>query len=131
MTDFLLELITAALLLLGGLLMLIAAIGLVRLPDLLTRMHATTKAGTLGAALTIAAAAVNFADAAVTARAIAIILFLILTAPVAAHAIGRAGYFVCAPLWRGTIKDELRDRYDAESHVLHSGLPDNDKTDKR
>lgn len=126
MSDTLQELITVALLLLGGLLMLIAAIGVVRLPDLLTRMHATTKAGTLGAALTIAAVAVHFAEASVTARAVAIILFIVLTAPVAAHVIGRAGYFVCVPLWRGTVRDDLRENYDPQSHVLHSGLPGDD-----
>lgn len=127
MTETVQELITATLLLLGGGLMLIAAIGVVRLPDLLTRMHATTKAGTLGAALTIAAVAVHFADAAVTARAVAIILFIVLTAPVAAHVIGRASYFACVSLWQGTVKDDLREHYDPESHVLYSGLEERDE----
>ncbi|MBK1734357.1 Na+/H+ antiporter subunit G [Halorhodospira abdelmalekii] len=117
-----LEGLTALMLLLGGGLMLIAAIGAVRLPDLPTRLHATTKAGALGAALTIAAVALHFACISVTARAAAVIVFIVLTAPVAAHLIGRAGYFVGVPLWEGTVKDELRDRYDPESHVLRSGL---------
>ncbi|MCG5547861.1 monovalent cation/H(+) antiporter subunit G [Halorhodospira halochloris] len=121
------EAFTALLLLLGGGLMLIAAIGALRLPDLLTRMHATTKAGALGASLTIAAVAVHFADVEITARALVIIVFIVLTAPVAAHLIGRAGYFVGVPLCDGTVKDELRDRYDPESHVLDSGLTEDSK----
>ncbi|BAU58453.1 Na(+) H(+) antiporter subunit G [Halorhodospira halochloris] len=127
MTEMLQEAFTALLLLLGGGLMLIAAIGALRLPDLLTRMHATTKAGALGASLTIAAVAVHFADVEITARALVIIVFIVLTAPVAAHVIGRAGYFVGVPLCDGTVKDELRDRYDPESHVLDSGLTEDSK----
>ncbi len=122
MTEWLQLLLTTVLLIVGGGLMLIAAVGVVRLPDLLMRMHATTKAGTLGAALTVAAVAVHFAEAAVTARAAAIILFIVLTAPVAAHAIGRASYFAGVTLWRGTARDDLRGKYDADSHTLASGL---------
>ena len=127
MTEFLQELIASVLLMLGGGLMLIAAVGLYRLPDLLTRMHATTKAGALGAALIIAGVAVHFADASVTARAAAIIVFIVLTAPVAAHVIGRAGYFVGVPLWEGTIRDDLKDRYDPDTHILHSRDREADK----
>ncbi|WP_019021898.1 monovalent cation/H(+) antiporter subunit G [Thioalkalivibrio sp. ALE23] len=114
------EWITAFLLLLGSLLMLLAALGALRMPDLLTRMHATTKAGALGGGTMVVAAAVFFDDGAVTARALAIVVFIILTAPVAAHLIGRAGYFVGIPLWEGTLKDELKDRYDPETHTLAS-----------
>lgn len=74
----------------GGLFGAFAGLGLIRLRGVLNRMHASTKAGTLGSALTIAAAAVHFGDASVTVRAIATVLFLLLTAPVAAHMIGRA-----------------------------------------
>ncbi len=105
------EWLVSALLLVGALLMLIAAIGVVRMPDLATRMHATTKAGTLGAGLMLAAVAVHFAEAGVVARALAGVAFIILTAPVAAHAIGRAGYAVGVPLWSGTVKDELKGCY--------------------
>jgi len=116
MTEFL----TGFLLIGGALLMLVAALGAVRMPDLPTRMHATTKAGALGGGLMVLAVAVYFAEAAVTARALAVVVFIILTAPVAAHIIGRAGYFVGVPLWEGTIRDDLKDRYDPDSHILHS-----------
>ncbi len=114
------EVVTSALLLIGGLLMLVAALGLVRMPDLLTRMHATTKAGALGGGLTVLAVAVHFGEAEIVARALAVMTFIVLTAPVAAHAIGRASYFVGVPLWEGTVKDELKGRYDAQNHQLHS-----------
>ncbi|MCC5856073.1 MAG: monovalent cation/H(+) antiporter subunit G [Idiomarina sp.] len=101
---------------------LLAAIGILRLPDLLTRMHASTKAGALGIALMMLAAAIYFADLVVAAKALAVILFIFMTAPIAAHAIGRAGYFVGVPIWDKTVKDELAHRYDNDTHRLRSGL---------
>jgi multicomponent Na+:H+ antiporter subunit G len=101
--------IVALLLVLGALFMLLAAVGLVRLPDLYLRMSATSKAATLGASLVLLGAAVHFGTAAVAGRAVVIVVFLFLTAPVAAHAIGRAGYRRKSPLWQGTIADELAD----------------------
>ncbi len=114
------ELITAFLLIVGSLLMLVAALGLLRMPDLLIRMHATTKSGALGGGMMVVSVAVFFDDGAVVARALAIVAFVILTAPVAAHVIGRAGYFVGIPLWEGTLKDDLKGHYDPESHELES-----------
>jgi len=63
-------------------------------------------------------------DLAVTIRAALTILFFFLTAPVAAHMIGRAAYFVGVPLWRGTIIDELRGHYDLRTHRLSADRPD-------
>ena len=91
--------------------MVLAAIGLLRFPDLPTRMHATTKSGVFATCLIMIAVALYFPQTEVTARVIAIITFILITAPVAAHAIGRAAYFAGVPLWSGTIKDELNDYY--------------------
>lgn len=74
----------------GGAFAVIAALGILRLPDVLTRMHASTKAGTLASALILVAVAIEFQDIGVTAKAIAAILFLMLTAPLAAHMLGRS-----------------------------------------
>ncbi len=101
------ELLTAALAIFGGLFALAAALGVLRLPDVLIRMHASTKAGTLGCGLILLAVAVHFGETGVVARALAAIVFLMLTAPVAAHMIGRAAYRTGVPLWRGTVVDEL------------------------
>lgn len=78
----------------GGAFAFFAGLGVLRLPGVLNKMHASTKAGTLGCTLTIAAAAVHFGDTSVSVRAIATVLFLLLTAPIAAHMIGRAAYRV-------------------------------------
>ncbi len=110
--------LTAVLVLAGGLFGFIAAVGMLRLPDMITRMHASTKAGTLGAGLIMAAVAVHFMEIGITLRAAAAILFLLLTAPVAAHVIGRAAYRCGIKLWERTWIDELaslrRDARDPE-----------------
>jgi multicomponent Na+:H+ antiporter subunit G len=100
------DLVTALFLVVGGLFACIAGIGLVRMPDVYIRMHAATKAGTLGAGLTLAAAAVHSADIGVELRAVLAILFLMITAPVAAHMIGRAAYRTGVPLWKTSVVDE-------------------------
>lgn len=101
----------SSLVLFGAFFMVVAALGVLRMPDLLTRMHASTKAGTLGVSLLIASVAADFRTTSVTVRCLAIVAFLWLTAPVVAHVIGRAGYFftrVC--LWQGTIVEVAQDR---------------------
>ncbi len=103
MTDYL----TAALVLAGGLFGFIAALGMLRLPDMITRMHASTKAGTLGAGLIMVAVANHFMQIGITLRAAAAILFLLLTAPVAAHVIGRTAYRSGIKLSERTWVDEL------------------------
>ncbi len=84
------EVIAGLLCLGGGAFAVIAALGILRLPDVLTRMHASTKAGTLASALILAAVALQFQDIGVTAKAVAAIIFLMLTAPLAAHMLGRS-----------------------------------------
>lgn len=84
------EAIAGVLILLGAAFTFIAALGLVRLPDIFTRMHASTKAGVLGSSLILIAGGILFGDGGTWARVIAAIFFLLLTAPIAAHMIGRA-----------------------------------------
>ena len=77
-------------LLFGGFFALVAAIGVLRLPDVLTRMHASTKAGILGSSLILIGGAIYLHEIEITVRVVAIILFLMLTSPIGAHMIGRA-----------------------------------------
>lgn len=116
------EFIKGGFIITGSLFILLAAVGILRLPDLLTRMHATTKAAALGVMLIMLAAALHFAETGVVARALSVVVFILMTAPVAAHVLGRAGYFVGTKLWRGTVKDELRPNYDPLTHELKSGM---------
>lgn len=106
------DILSGIVLLVGAFFVLVAAIGLIRLPDLLMRMHATTKAGTLGAGLILLAVAVTYAEVQIIAMVLATIIFIVLTAPVAAHMIGRAAYYCGVELWPGTIADELKTAYD-------------------
>lgn len=94
------EWLVGTIILVGAFFALIAGLGILRLPDVLIRMHASTKAGTLGSGLILAAAALNFWDGAVTAKVIVAVLFLLLTAPLAAHMIGRAALRIGVKLYR-------------------------------
>jgi len=100
------DIIVSVLIVLGGGFAAIAGIGLVRLPDVLIRMHASTKAGTLGVGLIVLGVSVHFASSLVITKALLIIAFLLLTAPVGAHLIGRAAYRRGIPLWDRTFMDD-------------------------
>lgn len=116
--------VAAILLALGALLMFLSSVGLLRMPDLYTRMSASSKAAGLGSSLVLAAVAFHFSTLAVTTRAVAAIVFIFLTVPVAAHMVARAGYMARVPIWDRTIQDDLAGRYDRDAGVLH---PDEDK----
>ena len=105
------DLIVAACLLAGGFFLFVAGLGILRLPDVLIRMHASTKAGTLGVGLVFGAAALYFRNAAETAIAGLTIVFLLVTAPVAAHAIARAAYRMNVSLSDRTHLDEWKGKY--------------------
>jgi len=110
----------------GTLFILLAAIGLLRMPDLYLRISVTTKAATLGVGLVLAATALYFFEVSTTTRAIAIIIFLFLTAPIGAHLIGRTSYFVGVPMWRKSVMDDLKGKYDQKTHALKSSDKDGD-----
>jgi len=114
------EWICAILLVGGSLFMLVAAIGILRFPDLFTRMHAATKAASFGVGLMLTSVAIHFAEFWVSIEVILVIGFIFLTAPVASHMIGRAAYFLQVPLWEGTVMNELKDRYDLRNKTLDS-----------
>lgn len=73
---------------LGALVVLIAAVGVVRLPDALSRQHAATKAGTVGVGLLAVGVAV--AEPAWTGRVAILLALLLVTLPLASHALARA-----------------------------------------
>ncbi|HYO53877.1 monovalent cation/H(+) antiporter subunit G [Archangium sp.] len=108
--------IAGALLLAGGAFMVVAALGVVRLPDLFCRMQAAAKTGTAGAGLLLLGTAVYFEDMQVATRALSVVAFLFLTAPVAAHLLARAGYSLGVPLFE-TRTDELRERFGRGAQV--------------
>lgn len=85
------EIIASLVLLTGAVFAFIAALGMVRMPDLFCRMHAATKAGAFGASLIVLAVILFMPQLRVIIQGILIVLFFYLTAPVAAHMIARVG----------------------------------------
>lgn len=88
----------AALLLIGALFTLVAALGLFRLPDLYTRMHAASKAGTAGSGLLLLAVAMQSGETDVWVKCMLAIAFFFLTAPVSAHLLAKAALRAGQPL---------------------------------
>ncbi|AVF02522.1 MAG: monovalent cation/H(+) antiporter subunit G [Devosia indica] len=95
------------LLVLGAAFTLLATIGVVRLPDLYTRMHAASKAGAVGGGLILLAVAVLSQDAAVSVRAIIGVMFVLLTTPVSAHLLARASYLTGYRPCNDTVIDDI------------------------
>lgn len=114
---------TSILLITGAVFMLLAAVGVLRLPDVFSRLQATSKAATLGVGCMLLAVAVYFGELGVVTRATAVVLFTFLTAPVGAHVLGRAAYIARARLWSGTVIDDLAGRYEDGDEMTPSQHP--------
>jgi multicomponent Na+:H+ antiporter subunit G len=102
------EILVSLFLLMGGLLSLIAVAGVLRMPDIFTRMHAATKVGTVGVSSITIGLMIHFGSITVISRGILVIAFFLLTAPVAAHMIARAAYRSGVSLWILTRIDEWK-----------------------
>jgi multicomponent Na+:H+ antiporter subunit G len=112
------KILSELLMLIGALFMLIAALGVVRLPDLFMRMHSNTKSATLGVFFIMMGLSLHFGDFSIFIRALAVVLFFLITAPVAAQTIARAAYFSGIPLWEGTLSDDLQGKYNPQTQKL-------------
>ena len=101
--DFVFELIVSVLIVFGGVFALIGSFGMLKLPDLLTRLHAPTKATTLGVGGALAASMVYFAafEGSLTIHEVLVTAFLFLTAPISAHFIAKAHLHEHAELREG------------------------------
>ncbi|WP_034918343.1 monovalent cation/H(+) antiporter subunit G [Gillisia sp. CAL575] len=116
MTDILVAIFSFS----GAIFILLASIGLIRMPDSYLRISVTTKAATLGVGLLLIAAAIHFQDFSITTRVLAIILFILLTAPISGHLIGRASYFSGVKLWKHSIMDDMEGKYNKATQELKS-----------
>ncbi|HLS60292.1 MAG TPA: Na+/H+ antiporter subunit G [Virgibacillus sp.] len=105
------ELIGALLILIGSILSVISAIGIIRFPDIYTRAHAATKTTTLAVLLTLIGAFLYLwiSESFISVRLILGIIFVFLTAPVSGHLILRASYRANVKMADSTIEDELKD----------------------
>lgn len=106
MTGDIMLYISGVLVLAGAVFGLLSAVGIVRFPDLLTRMHAASKAGVVGAGLAMLAVATESLDWPVILRALAGIAFLLLTTPISAHLLAKSAYFSGYKPKSNTIVDE-------------------------
>ncbi|RJR30770.1 MAG: monovalent cation/H(+) antiporter subunit G [Desulfobacteraceae bacterium] len=104
----------------GALFILVAALGILRFEDIYMRTSASAKAATLGVGLSLAGMAFHFAVLEITVRSVAIIIFIMITTPIAAHLISRAAYISGAKLWDKSVVDELQGKYDPETGDLSS-----------
>jgi len=105
------EILTALAMVGGTFFMVVTGVGLVRFPDVYTRMHAAGKAGTIGVALLILAPTLHFAvsDPFVAIRGCLAIVFQGLTTPGATYLLAHACYATGYPLHARTQIDELKD----------------------
>jgi multicomponent Na+:H+ antiporter subunit G len=95
-----------ALVVTGAILMALSGLGVLRLPDVLARLQAGTKAASLGLACVFAGAALLEPSVSAVVKLVLSMLFVFTTAPVAGHVIGRAAYEAGVPLWEDTWVDE-------------------------
>ncbi len=109
------QILASVLMLFGAVFSLLGAVGMLRMPDLFTRLQAATKTGTLGVGFVMLAVAVHFQELGVVVRSLLVVVFLFLTAPIAAHVIARAAYFVSVPLWNQTAIDELKEAIESQA----------------
>lgn len=99
--------IASLLLLAGSAFAAVAALGILRLPDIYTRMHAASKAGSVGSAMLLIALALTADETPVVLRALAAVAFFLLTAPISAHLLAKASYSVGYRMWEGSVLDEM------------------------
>jgi multicomponent Na+:H+ antiporter subunit G len=86
-------------------------VGLIRFPDIYNRLQASTKCVTLGTILVLVAIVIHFGWNSISIKAIFCTVFILLTAPAAAHAISRGSHRAGFPLWEGSIMDRYHDDY--------------------
>jgi multicomponent Na+:H+ antiporter subunit G len=101
------DLAAALLLVAGGLFVFAGAVGLLRLPDFYSRLHATSKCDTLGLGLMVAGAALHAGISLISVKILLVVVFVALVNSTAAHAIGRAAFRSGLQCWtaRGPAHD--------------------------
>jgi multicomponent Na+:H+ antiporter subunit G len=114
--------VAAAVLLLSGCaLSLVAAVGMLRLPDLLSRMHALTKPQVLGLLLVVAGVTLRLRDLNSVGLLLMVVLFQFVTSPVASHMVARAAFRAGLVRRDLLLRDDLSDKLDAQGSTPQGG----------
>ncbi len=92
----------------------LGCLGLVRLPDLYSRLQAATKSVTLGTCSILLGTFVIVGFTAAGLKSIMCILFLLMTAPVAAHALARGAHRAGIKLWKNSVVDKYAEDKEGE-----------------
>ena len=107
------DILSAFFLIAGSFFIFVASFGMLRFPDIYTRMHAASKSISLGIGTLLIGAIIHFATILIILKAIAVVIFIFMTMPVAAQMISRVAYRRKVYMWDKTRIDEMRDnRYD-------------------
>jgi len=93
---------------------LFGSIGLVRMPDIYNRLQTSTKCVTLGTCSILFGVFVKFGFTAAGVKALLCIIFLLLTAPVAAHALARGAHANGIKLWENSVCDKYKEDKEKE-----------------
>lgn len=107
----------------GTFFMFVAGFGIFRMEDVYIRMHAATKAASLGVGLLLIGAAVHFGDLAIATKALVTTAFVFLTAPVAAHMLGRSAYLRNVKMWDKSVVDEAKGKLTHHSEIKPGSEP--------
>ncbi len=123
------EIIVGFFLIVGIFFIITGTVGLLRLPDFYNRIHAPTKATTLGVSSIILGAVIHFYGILPDAgfKELLAIVFIFLTAPVGAHMLAKAAYHSKIKLWEGTIVDERA----GKKVIGEDVLPRDEKLEKK
>lgn len=103
------EIIGVAFIAIGLFFNFFGCLGLVRLPDVYNRLQAATKCVTLGTCSILLALVLFKGFTAAGIKALLCIVFLLLTSPVAAHALARGAYKAGVKLWSGSVVDKYKE----------------------
>jgi multicomponent Na+:H+ antiporter subunit G len=98
-----------------GLFILIASIGLLKMPDVYLRMSASTIAGTFGVASMLVAVAIHFHDFGIFLHIVGVIIFSDTDGACRGTYAGRSSHIIGLPMWDKTVCDDMKDKYDHEN----------------
>jgi multicomponent Na+:H+ antiporter subunit G len=128
-TDDPIDVVAAVFVVLGALLSLVAGVGVLRFPDALSRLHAGTKPQVLGLVCVVIAIALSARSWTAVLLLVPVVLFQLLTQPIAAHMIGRAGYRTKNHRRDLLLVDELADDVERASGPVEPGVGEDEGSD--